>query len=582
MKKYILISLLMTFSPSLFAQTWLWSKQSLQSSDTYGVATDLQGNAYLTGPFGSSTHFGSYTFNSISSSNDSYLLKYDSLGNIVWGAQSVSNSSSSATTVFNASDNYGNEYIVGFFNGTVRFGTFVLTSLNNDAFLVKYNVGGNVVWARQSSADDFHFWALGESVATDKAGNIYITGRFEDTIAFGSQKVVSDFTGSVGSVFLVKYDSAGNTLWARQSNVKTTAQGAWINSVCADDSGNAYITGDFTDEISFGTDTLKCYTYPWYGDMFLVKYNTNGNELWARQSNAPSQLSCAVGNSVVADKTGNVYLTGFFHDTMTLGSRTLISNSIGIYGDVFLSKFDKNGNVLWVEQSVNTSLNNGWAGYSVALDTLNHLFMTAGADEVGNGKIIFEKNIYTYTSSDPDPSLVMELDTSGNVLCSSFVGSGGDDFNTIAVSSSGKYVYWGGDMWTTIVLGKDTVFDLSPGPGGDEPPFIARWWPCTENDTMPVLPNGIECNIFVPNAFSPNKDGWNDILYVRGDCIKTMDLVIHDRWGNKVFESTNINYGWDGTYKNQAENTATFAYYLHASLQDGTVVDKKGNITLVR
>ncbi|HTA83010.1 MAG TPA: gliding motility-associated C-terminal domain-containing protein, partial [Bacteroidia bacterium] len=89
-------------------------------------------------------------------------------------------------------------------------------------------------------------------------------------------------------------------------------------------------------------------------------------------------------------------------------------------------------------------------------------------------------------------------------------------------------------------------------------------------------------NLFIPEAFSPNSDGKNDILYVRDYCIKDMDFVIFDRWGNKIFESENINDGWDGTYKGKPVNTGDFFYYLKATLRDGTTIEKKGNVALVR
>jgi gliding motility-associated-like protein len=87
--------------------------------------------------------------------------------------------------------------------------------------------------------------------------------------------------------------------------------------------------------------------------------------------------------------------------------------------------------------------------------------------------------------------------------------------------------------------------------------------------------------VFVPNAFSPNETN-NAVLYVRGVCIAQMDFLVFDRWGNKVFESQNQDKGWDGTYKGQPMNMGTYVWYLKATLRDGTNMEKKGNITLVR
>lgn len=89
-------------------------------------------------------------------------------------------------------------------------------------------------------------------------------------------------------------------------------------------------------------------------------------------------------------------------------------------------------------------------------------------------------------------------------------------------------------------------------------------------------------NIFVPDAFSPNGDGQNDILRVRGHCVRSIQFFVFDRWGNKVFESENESDGWDGRYKGQLMNTGTYVWYLKATLQDGSTVEKKGSVALVR
>lgn len=89
-------------------------------------------------------------------------------------------------------------------------------------------------------------------------------------------------------------------------------------------------------------------------------------------------------------------------------------------------------------------------------------------------------------------------------------------------------------------------------------------------------------DVFVPNVFSPDGDGKNDVLKVMSKCVKGLTFVIYDRWGNKVFETNNVDNGWDGTYKGQPMNTAVFVWYLDAVLIHDEVVSKKGNLTLMR
>jgi gliding motility-associated-like protein len=91
-----------------------------------------------------------------------------------------------------------------------------------------------------------------------------------------------------------------------------------------------------------------------------------------------------------------------------------------------------------------------------------------------------------------------------------------------------------------------------------------------------------QCDVVVPKAFSPNGDGANDLECIYGKCVGTVHLVIYDRWGEKIFETTDPSQCWDGTYKGTMLNTAVFVYYLDATLIDGSTVKHKGNISLIR
>jgi len=88
--------------------------------------------------------------------------------------------------------------------------------------------------------------------------------------------------------------------------------------------------------------------------------------------------------------------------------------------------------------------------------------------------------------------------------------------------------------------------------------------------------------IFLPDIFSPNKDGNNDVLYLRGNGVKEMKFQLFDRWGNKVFESSDVNNGWDGTYKGKDAEPGIYAYYLDVLMFNDKKITKKGDITLVR
>lgn len=93
----------------------------------------------------------------------------------------------------------------------------------------------------------------------------------------------------------------------------------------------------------------------------------------------------------------------------------------------------------------------------------------------------------------------------------------------------------------------------------------------------------IKCgDVFVPNAFSPNQDGYNDELKVYGNCIEELMFRIYDRWGELVFESADPSNTWDGNFKGEHLNSGVFVYQLVATLSGGKNVTKKGNITILK
>jgi gliding motility-associated-like protein len=105
---------------------------------------------------------------------------------------------------------------------------------------------------------------------------------------------------------------------------------------------------------------------------------------------------------------------------------------------------------------------------------------------------------------------------------------------------------------------------------------------CAIADTVTVFVDIFCGEVFLPNAFSPNGDNQNDVLYVRGACIKDLDFSIYNRWGEQVFHSTDVAVGWNGTWRGVACENAVFTYLIKATLLDGTEKVLKGNVSLIK
>jgi gliding motility-associated-like protein len=98
--------------------------------------------------------------------------------------------------------------------------------------------------------------------------------------------------------------------------------------------------------------------------------------------------------------------------------------------------------------------------------------------------------------------------------------------------------------------------------------------------TITVTPG--KNDVFVPNVFTPNNDGKNDKLFVYGNLIREIDFKIFNQWGELVFQTIDKNIGWDGRYKGSMQPVTVYIYVLKATMQDGSIITKKGSVTLVR
>jgi len=104
---------------------------------------------------------------------------------------------------------------------------------------------------------------------------------------------------------------------------------------------------------------------------------------------------------------------------------------------------------------------------------------------------------------------------------------------------------------------------------------------CMANDTI-FIGEFPPCTLAIPTAFSPNDDGINDIIYVRGDHFIEFELLIFNRWGQLVFQTKNNAQGWDGTFQGKKQAVDAYNYLLRGKCVDGQVISSKGTITLLR
>jgi gliding motility-associated-like protein len=105
---------------------------------------------------------------------------------------------------------------------------------------------------------------------------------------------------------------------------------------------------------------------------------------------------------------------------------------------------------------------------------------------------------------------------------------------------------------------------------------------CVDGISADVITHTLPAEVFIPNAFTPNGDSKNDVFKVEGYVIRSMQLMIFNQWGTKVFETADQAEGWDGRYKGQSQPSGVYIYVCNMILQDGSRLVKKGAVNLVR
>lgn len=290
---------------------------------------------------------------------------------VIGGSPVMGNLPNNARCV--TTDATGNVYMTGCFMGApVDFNPGLspvnLTSGSSVIFFAKYAANGNCIWARGILGS---VTGIGQSIAIDPAGNVYVTGSFSGaSVDFDPGPGSATLTSSGIDVFIAKYDNNGNYLWARAVGGSNTDVAM---SLSLDPSTNVYICGRFLSPVADfdpGIGVANINTAGGY-DIFFAKYDSNGNYLWAHSAGS---ASTDISTSISTDAVGNAYIAGYFEgNTVDFdpGAGTATLNSSG--PDIFFAKYDASGNYLWVRSVPGSAPG---SGHSIKADALGNTYIT--------------------------------------------------------------------------------------------------------------------------------------------------------------------------------------------------------------
>ena len=266
-----------------------------------------------------------------------------------------------------ATDKFGNIYVTGSFQGNLNFGGISLTSAGMaDIFVAKYSPDGKVVWVKRAGGTGND---VGNGIAIDDNGNIYVTGYFDSTADFGNFIMT---TAGSQDIFIVKYLTDGTVAWVNRAGGVDADDGG--TSITVDLSENIYLTGYFRGTVAdFGKDTLFVINKPSdiYTEIFIAKYHSDGTEEWAKSAGGVLE---DYGSGITTDPNGNIYVTGYINGLANFGSIKTIKN---VY-EAFVAKYSPDGNTVWVKESGDNQSESFSSGLGIAIDGYGNTYITGG------------------------------------------------------------------------------------------------------------------------------------------------------------------------------------------------------------
>lgn len=489
---FITVAVYQNASAQGISALWASSFGGANNEVVTAITSDAGGNLYITGNFEStSLTLGSFTLYNPGMAGI-FTAKLDPSGNVQW-LKGATGTGAYCTGTGICTDINGNIIITGYFFSSlsVSFGPYNIINawFTEQTFTVKYDPAGNEVWAE--GAGDYDTDAS-SAVASDGAGNLYITGFFSgDSSVFDNITIYNTSPGTGNpNVFFAKYDPNGAVLWA-----EAMMGSGFGNAVTTDAIGNIFFAGNFYGATaSAGGIALNGTTG---SNSFIVQYNASGTAQWAR---CTAYAGEDIVMSLATDVSGNVYLGGYFEgDTLSFGASSLL-NSCDSLADGYLVKLDPNGNPLWARSVGGDSKD---VIGSIATDAGGNVY--AGGYYMSDSIQLGNHVLYNGGSYTKD-IFMLKCDSSGNMPWIKSAGGSGSEYFPFVTTTTG------GDLAITSMFDSPTLtlgnFNLTCW--GTNDIFIARLGACSAYFT--VFPDTIPHNWIAlnqSNGILPISYTWN-------------------------------------------------------------------------
>jgi predicted SpoU family rRNA methylase len=360
--------------PSVLVRNWSTFSGGGGADYITGIEVDKLGNVTTWGS--TNFHFTSFisngTFqNNYSGNYDTFIMRYDANGNLIWGTYYGSSINEFSSTC--ALDTAGNLFVYGEL-GIISYSTsavlaspnaFKATSTGVNVFLAKFGSNGQRLWGTYYGGNNGE---KAHKIITDKTGNVYFCGRTSsaDSLSLSTSGAFQTHNNGGQDGFIAKFSGTGNRIWA--TYLGGTMSDIFTDMVL-DAENNLVLVGHTTSSVGITTPgSAQPQFLPSSSEAALIaKFDTNGNRLWASYF-AGNQL---INAKVVTDQNSNIY---FWNGASSSGIATPgCHQSTGTPNDCALVKFNKNGIKIW-----GTYYGGNWmdVNANILIDNKGYIFIT--------------------------------------------------------------------------------------------------------------------------------------------------------------------------------------------------------------
>jgi gliding motility-associated-like protein len=605
----------------------------------WGITVDSQDNVVASGILDGTINFnplGAVDNVTVSNFGACFVAKYSSSGALTWVNTINSTITVGGDSPLVCSDGQNNICFSTAFVGSLIFGSVTATATgdNPNVCIAKYSSAGLLLFAK--SIAPLGVFDYNSPITNDKNGNIYLAGYFNNSVNFNPELVPDATLSAHGSsdFYIAKYDPTGNYLYAFNGG-SANCSNTIGSCIAIDSDNNVNLGGSFCSTVNFDPSgcSPETLTASSGSDPFITQYGFSviTNDVITVPtissfcvSGTPGAISGTVpsGGSGTytyqwqssTDSISFVNITGatgqnYTPPTLlatTYFQRIVTATSCAAPGVSNVVSLTITPSPAAPVVPAATTCVGSTATFSVTSPQVGYTYYWY-TSPTGDSAVFTGNNFITPSLSDSVTYYVAAANSNGcNSLTRSAITAtivqplsiptvrvGPATASTIVFEWSavpGAIGYQvstdNGQNYFAVAGLTDTISGLQAGQSVTILVEATGVVPCQLSAASTAV-TGLAISptddiIYVPNVFTPNGDGTNDVVHVHGINIKSVNFHIYDQWGELIFSSTNAQNGWDGTFRGAREPIGVYVYLVEAVMNDGRSVTKKGTVTLIR